>query len=493
MAVGCRFQNKRINGALGYDVSASVVQRSAAGFAMSLDVHLKLLSAARLVSVLIVLSFAMTSPATARSSLLKSAKKGDLAKVQELINAGADVYAADSKGNTAIYYAALKGHADVVDTLLAAGADVDAYNGFGSTALHMASYGGHVDVIRSLVRSGADINVVNTPRSSGFANHTRRGPEPSTPLMKAAGAGRLEAVRVLIELGAELPAPRAVAAAKKKRHIEVAELITTQTRLAKAEKKSPGGSGPSKTITFTSDYGRRIAAVVGISRYSKLSNLEGAARDARATAETLRALGFDEVLELYDENATRASILDLLGKQLQEKTSEEDLAFIFFAGHGTTETLPNNNKVGYLLPTNGDPDSAYSTGISMETITELSNRLPAKHVYYAIDACYSGSLAISRGQGSPNRPGQRYQAVQWLTAGTEGQQAIERGGRGLFTTYLLEGMDGEADRNGDGVMTASEIGDYVKSRVSSASKDRQTPMFGTMSGNGEVAIGIGSR
>ncbi|MCH7870031.1 MAG: ankyrin repeat domain-containing protein [Myxococcales bacterium] len=458
-----------------------------------------LTSVLRLLPALLALSMWLATPSTA-ASLARSAKKGDLAKVEALIAAGADLDKPDSRGNTPIYHAASKGHADVVEALAQAGADVDSENGFGSTPLHIASYEGHVEVIRVLVTYGANIDAVNAPRGSGnlLANGSgasliRRGPTPSTPMMKAARAGELEAVKTLIELGAKLPARDAVKQAQQKGHKEIAAYITKATRDRKGQRMQPGGSAPPESIVFTADYGRRIAAVVGISRYTHLSNLEGAARDAKATGDMLRALGFDEVLELYDEDATRESILDLLGNQLQRKTTANDLAFIFFAGHGTTETLPNGEKRGYLVPTDGTTEDAYTTGISMETIRDLSNRLPAKHVYYAIDACYSGSLAVSRGQGRPNTPSQRIQAVQMLTAGTEGQQAIEQGGRGVFTTYLLQGMRGEADRNGDKVVTASEIGWFVSDQVRLATKSRQTPVYGRMSGAGEVAFGMGSQ
>jgi len=438
------------------------------------------------------------TPELASASLSSSAKKGDLAKVEKLIAEGADVNKADFRGNTPIYHAASKGHADVVEALAQAGADVDSENGFGSTPLHVASRGGHVDVIRVLITYGAEVDAVNQPSSGNLLNDgssaglLRKGPEASTPLMKAARSGELEAVKVLIELGAALPAREAVQQAQLRGHKDIAAYITTATRERKKQGKQPTRFGPPDPIVFTADYGRRVAAVVGISRYRELSNLEGAAKDARDMADMLRVLGFDEVLELYDEEATREAILDLLGNQLQRKTTSEDLAFVFYAGHGTTETLPNGEKRGYLVPTDGNTEDAYTTGISMEAIRDLSNRLPAKHVYYAMDACYSGSLAVSRGQGQPNRDGQRIQAVQMLTAGTEGQQALEQGGRGVFTTYLLQGMRGEADRNGDKVVTASEIGWYVSDQVKLATKSRQTPVYGRMSGSGEVAFGTGS-
>ena len=66
--------------------------------------------------------------------------------------------------------------------------------------------------------------------------------------------------------------------------------------------------------------------------------------------------------------------------------------------------------------------------------------------------------------------------------------AVEVGGQGLFTTYLLRALSGEADYDGDGAVTATEIGAFVKPQVTTASGNRQTPQFGTMEGSGEVVF-----
>ena len=100
----------------------------------------------------------------------------------------------------------------------------------------------------------------------------------------------------------------------------------------------------------------------------------------------------------------------------------------------------------------------YVTGISMETVRDLSNRLEARHVYYAVDACYSGGLVSSSGEATIPRGLQQNSSVQVLTAGLEGQQAQEKGGRGVFTTYLVQGLRGDANLNGDRFVTTNEIG-----------------------------------
>ncbi len=242
-------------------------------------------------------------------------------------------------------------------------------------------------------------------------------------------------------------------------------------------------------------YSRRVAVVIGINEYEHWPSLSGASNDGHRVAEFLREEGWDEVIEVYDEEATRRRMLKMLGTELPRMTDENTLAMIYFAGHGQTETLPGGGKRGYLIPVDGDTEDVFSTAISMDTVRDLSKRTPAKHVYYAIDACYSG-LALTRGitrpgSGSPDvylRKITSVPVVQIITAGADGEQAIEVGGQGLFTTYLLRAMQGEADFNHDGAVTASEIGAYVKPEVTNASRNQQTPQFGTMEGSGEIVF-----
>jgi len=76
-------------------------------------------------------------------------------------------------------------------------------------------------------------------------------------------------------------------------------------------------------------------------------------------------------------------------------------------------------------------------------------------------------------------------AVQVMTAGGKGEQVQERNGHGLFTTYFLKGINGEADINDDNVVTGTELGAYLRPTVSDSSQQSQTPFYGRLEGEGE--------
>ncbi len=55
------------------------------------------------------------------------------------------------------------------------------------------------------------------------------------------------------------------------------------------------------------------------------------------------------------------------------------------------------------------------------------------------------------------------------------------GGHGAFTWSVLRGLDGKADADHDGFVTAGELIDFVSSDVSDLTKNKQHPRdFGNM-------------
>lgn len=245
-------------------------------------------------------------------------------------------------------------------------------------------------------------------------------------------------------------------------------------------------------------YEKSWAVVIGINRYERWPGLEYAVNDANAVATKLKELGFDEVIKILDKDATRERILRLIGTELPQRVGKDDRLFIFFAGHGQTEDLTSGRQKGYIIPVDASISDYFTTAISMEQVREFSERISARHIYYAVDACYSG-LGFTRAMGiSPVIPGYidkvaRIRAVQMVTAGGKGEQVIERAGHGIFTEYLLRALDGEADMDNDGVITATELGAFLRPQVSTASDNRQTPQYGRLEGEGEMVFLRGAR
>ncbi len=162
--------------------------------------------------------------------------------------------------------------------------------------------------------------------------------------------------------------------------------------------------------------------------------------------------------------------------------------FFFFAGHGATRKLPSGKDIGYIIPVDADIEASQAKSISMTQLQEFCELIPAKHLYFVIDSCYSGLALTRAGALSPNTQNYLEQvtkrpARQILTAGGADQQVADNGpeGHSIFTWAFLQGLQGIADIDGNGVITASELGAYISPVVSSLSK--QTPAFGNLVGS----------
>jgi serine protease Do len=239
-------------------------------------------------------------------------------------------------------------------------------------------------------------------------------------------------------------------------------------------------------------YSHSYAVIIGINAYDKWPSLEYAVNDARSIQKRFKEMGFDTTI-LLDNYATRENILKVLGDELPKKVEKNDRVIIFFAGHGQTEELADGSQMGYLVPVDSDTRNIFSTAISMDQVRQFSRRLPAKHVLYLIDACYSG-LGLTRSGGIP--PSDRdylnkittRKAHQMLTAGGKGDQAHEQDGHGVFTKYILEGLDGSADRDDKGYVTFSDLASYVKPKVTRMTHNSQVPQYGSIDGEGEFVF-----
>jgi len=242
-----------------------------------------------------------------------------------------------------------------------------------------------------------------------------------------------------------------------------------------------------KTGTF---YEKSFAVVIGINSYEQWPVLEFALNDAKAVKHRLHEAGFEEITTIFDKDATKRRVLTELFHTLPQKVNRNDRVLFYFAGHGQTEDLENGGKKGYIIPVDADTSNYAASAISMEQIRSLSSRIPAKHILFVMDSCYSG-LGLNRSYGvPPNLSGYIHKvasarAVQIVTAGGMGEQVQERGGHGLFTAYFLKALAGEADINIDGVVTGTELGAYLRPKVSDASQQAQTPLFGRLEGEGE--------
>lgn len=257
-----------------------------------------------------------------------------------------------------------------------------------------------------------------------------------------------------------------------------------------------GGNGASNRQELTGYYENSWAVVIGVNTYQHVDNLDFAIADAHAVKQALEFSGFDpqRIFMLLDEQASRQNIQDLLSVEIARKTSLNDRLLVFWAGHGHDFTTPSGRRMGYLMPYDGDPDYLASRCISMDEINLWSEYIPAKHILYVMDCCYSG-LAASRSTGIDSGSSDYIEKVmrrsvrQIITAGRDDQKVFEDSGHGIFTRNFVRAIRGDADIRGRGFITGFDLGHYLESRVYEESRGLQQPLFRYLKGDGEFVFG----
>ncbi|WP_343624499.1 polysaccharide deacetylase family protein [Roseateles puraquae] len=239
-------------------------------------------------------------------------------------------------------------------------------------------------------------------------------------------------------------------------------------------------------------YRESHALVIGINGYSAWPKLAHAVRDAQAVREALvTRFGFkpDNVTLLTDAEATRANILKAMNERFGDakRVKRDDRVFVFFAGHGSTRRLPSGREVGYIVPVDAGLNDLQADAIAMPQLQEVAEAITAKHALFVIDACYSGLGLTRAGSVAADsnfaRTNARRIGRQMMTAGGADQQVADDGpgGHSVFTWTLLQALNGKADLNGDGLITATELAAYVAPAVSAIA--HQTPAFGSLPGS----------
>lgn len=239
-------------------------------------------------------------------------------------------------------------------------------------------------------------------------------------------------------------------------------------------------------------YYKSWAVVIGIENYVVAPKLPGAREDGKAMAQALRGLGFEEVVELYDNDASFRRLQQLLSDFLPRKVGRQDRLVIYFVGHAGVTRDQSGNDVGYLVPWDAQPNNV-SKAVTFDQLKEFSRRTASKHTLLLLDVAVRGwevsaaqPLSLE-GRVTPEDD-QEKRAVQVLTAGDKGETVIRMQDRSLFVQVLAKGLSGAADLDKNGWLMASELGRYATQQIQEQSKAAQHPLFTQLEGDGDTIL-----
>lgn len=193
-----------------------------------------------------------------------------------------------------------------------------------------------------------------------------------------------------------------------------------------------GGNNPAASIAT----GKQHLILIAIDNYLQWPSLQGPVSEALQLKKVLATrYHFDEIIELYNQQATRQAIRTCLlrfqvGRENQLEVN--DSLFIYFSGHGYSFKEEDWN--GYWIPYNGGNDmDARAYWISNSELTGLINKIKANHILIVSDSCFASTL-LDEGRSILNASG----------VGKYWQENYDKCSRKVLTSGGLERVPGQS-------------------------------------------------
>ena len=221
----------------------------------------------------------------------------------------------------------------------------------------------------------------------------------------------------------------------------------------------------------------RVALIIGIEKYEQAPAANFANLDAQYFYEYARR-GFgispSNMKLLVDEDANLIKSLGIISKWLPGKIKKNETELIiFFAGHGLAS---NDGKELYILMQDSDPDLLSRTALSRTELFKEIISLNPKSVTMFLDTCYSGvsrdeeillasarpiRIVADEQEGVPDN-------FTIFTASQLDQisSGLKEANHGIFSYYLMKGLEGKADTDKDKQITNGELLAYMDQNVS---------------------------
>lgn len=182
------------------------------------------------------------------------------------------------------------------------------------------------------------------------------------------------------------------------------------------------------------------------------------------------------VYSLKDAEVTKEG-LEQKFKELSSIVTADDVFVFFVSGHGTTY----DDGDYYFIPVNfryTNKTDIPLNAISKSDLTKNLSLIKAGKTLMMLDTCNSGAFfadSNKRGMGDKGIFERLSRATGHaiLAAASDSQSAMEGyNGHGVFTYVLLDGLAGNADSDGDGFVTLTELSSYVENQVPELSYEK---------------------
>ena len=227
-----------------------------------------------------------------------------------------------------------------------------------------------------------------------------------------------------------------------------------------------------------------VALIIGIEDYENTFAAPFAKNDALAFNDFVHysfGVPRQNIKLLMNDEAGRTNTLKIIAKWLPKIVKENDSeVYIFFSGHGLAS---EDGKELYLLPSDGDPELLEDSTLLRNNLFKKIAKLNPRSVTVFLDTCYSGAtrneefLVAAKPifiEAEEQEIPAKF-AVFSASAGRETAKVLEEAEHGLFSYYMMKGLEGEADVNSDNQITNGELIAFINKNVSRQAN--QTPQL----------------
>ena len=215
------------------------------------------------------------------------------------------------------------------------------------------------------------------------------------------------------------------------------------------------------------------ALLIGISEYGAgFSQLPAAVKDISAMQRVLKdpEMGeFDEAKILA--NPDRQTMEDEI-ETLFSRCGREDLALLFFSGHGIKDDRGRLYFASSIARKNQKGALVRSSAVSTRFVHEIMETSRCRHQVIILDCCFSGAFdpaLQAKDDGEVDLKSQLgAEGRVVLTSSSSTEYSFEQEGSDLsiYTRYLVEGIEtGAGDESEDGLISALELHEYAARKV----------------------------
>ena len=227
-----------------------------------------------------------------------------------------------------------------------------------------------------------------------------------------------------------------------------------------------------------------VAIIIGVEEYENTTSAPFATNDALAFNDFARmSLGvpLGNIKLLTNDDAGRNDTIKVLKSWLPKKIIENETElFIFYSGHGLAS---EDGSDLYLLPSDGDPEILEDTTILRNNIFKIINDLNPKTVTMFLDTCYSGATRSEEFLVAAKpifiEPEEQDVPINFnifsAASGKQTAKVLKEAEHGLFSYFMMKGLEGEADTNNDRTITNGELHAFINKNVSRQAN--QTPQL----------------